>query len=240
MSRLRLNRFLALAGVASRRRCDEIIQAGRVEVDGVRVSEPGIKVDGRHQSVLLDGKPIAVVVSRTYLLNKPRGVLSAAKDARGGRTVLDVAREAGIEERLFPVGRLDKDSYGLILLSNDGDLSYRLTHPRYGVGKRYQVRINLPITKTQMSHFAAGIELSDGKTRPSRIKPLRRRASYEVILHEGRKRQIRRMFESLNRRVIELRRVGMGSLSLGGLAEGEIRPLTKQELSRLKSDVGLR
>ncbi len=239
MSLIRLNRFLALAGVASRRSCDEIIKAGRVKIDGVKVDEPGSKVNDRRQKVTVDDKPVTIVQSITYILNKPTGILSAAKDARGGRTVIDLARDAGIEERLFPVGRLDKDSHGLILLSNDGDLSYRLTHPRFQVEKRYIVRVNLPITKTQMGRFANGLELSDGVTRKCRIRAMRKRATYEVVLLEGRKRQIRRMFESLNRRVVELSRIAMGSIRLDRLEDGEIRPLGQQELAQLKREVGL-
>ena len=240
MSQLRLNRYLALAGVASRRRCDEIIAGGRVAVDGVVVSAPGTKVVTGKNQVTLDGKPLRAAESKSYMLNKPKDVLSAAKDARGGRTVLDLAREADITERLFPVGRLDKDSTGLILLSNDGDLSYRLTHPRYEVDKRYRVRLNLPITQTQMKRFALGIELTDGYTLPCKIRSVHARATYEIAIHEGRKRQIRRMFEALNRRVVELRRIAIGSLALGNLAQGAIRPLSAEELSRLKREVGLR
>jgi 23S rRNA pseudouridine2605 synthase len=237
---VRLNRFLALAGVASRRRCDEIVRSGRVAIDGQRVDDPARSVDPDKQRVTLDGKPLAAVAPCTWLLNKPRGVLSAASDARGGRTVLDLAREAGIEERLYPVGRLDKDSRGLILLSNEGDLALRLTHPRYGVEKTYRVNINLPITATQQRRFAGGLPLEDGTTRPCRIRPLPGRASYEIVIAEGRKRQIRRMFEAMGRRVTDLRRVRLGPLALGALREGELRQLSSAELQRLKQAVGLR
>jgi len=240
LTRLRLNRYLALAGVASRRRSDDLIRAGRVSVDGEKVTSPGTSVDAKRSRVTLDGRRVRPVPPSTYLLNKPRGILSTVSDPRGGRTVLDLAREAGLEGRLYPVGRLDKDSQGLILLSNEGDLAHRLLHPRFGVEKVYRVRINLPITKTQMRFFASGLPLSEGTTKPCRIAALRGRASYRVILTEGRKRQIRRMFECLNRRVIELTRVRLGSLKLGRLPEGEIRPLEKGELAGLKRAVGLR
>ena len=240
MKTVRLNRFLALAGVASRRRCDEIVRSGRVAIGGETVDDPARGVEPAQDRVTLDGKPLAAVAPRTWLLNKPRGVLSAASDARGGRTVLDLAREAGITERLYPVGRLDKDSRGLLLLSNEGDLALRLTHPRYGVEKTYRVSINLPITATQQRRFAAGLPLEDGPTRPCRIRPLPGRANYEVVLAEGRKRQIRRMFEAMGRRVTDLRRVRLGALSLGALREGELRELSGRELQALKRSVGLR
>jgi pseudouridine synthase len=240
LNRIRLNRFLALAGVASRRRCDDIIRAGRVAIDGEVVLSPGLSVDIRRQRVTLDGRALRAVPSASYLLNKPRGVVSSARDSRGGRTVLDLARAAGHDERLFPVGRLDKDSHGLILLSNDGDLAHRLIHPRFGVEKIYRVRVNLPITRTQMRRFAGGLPLSEGRTRPCQIHALPGRAAYRVILAEGRKRQIRRMFECLNRRVIDLQRVGLGPLRLGRLPLGEMRPLSASEQVRLKNAVGLR
>jgi len=237
---IRLNRYLAHAGVGSRRACDDIIKSGRVAVNGKRVDAPGTSINPAKHEVTLDGKPVERVESQTWLLNKPREILSAAKDARGGRTVVDLAREAGITERLYPVGRLDKNSRGLILLSNEGDLAHRLLHPRYGIEKTYRVKINLPVTKTQMRRFKSGIDLEDGRTRPCRIRPQHGRAIYEVVLAEGRKRQIRRMFEALNRRVVDLQRVRMGPVSLGRLKEGEMRPLEPAELLRLKRAVGLR
>jgi 23S rRNA pseudouridine2605 synthase len=226
--------------VASRRRCDEIIRAGRVKVDGSAVTDPALDVEPQRRRVTLDGRALALVAPQTWLLNKPRGILSAASDARGGRTVADLAAAAGIGGRLYPIGRLDKDSRGLILLSNEGDLALRLTHPRYGIEKTYRVRINLPITATQMRQFAAGLPLADGLTQPCRIRPLPGRATYEVVLGEGRKRQLRRMFECLGRRVIDLARVRLGPLGLGGLPEGALRPLSAAELERLKRAVGLR
>ncbi len=239
MSKIRLNRFLALAGAGSRRACDEIIRSGRVFVDGQLCDQPGLSVDPKKQSVSLDGKKMRLEESRVYLLNKPNGVLSTVKDPHGGETVLDLARAQGVAHRVYPVGRLDKKSRGLILLSNDGDLSLRLLHPRYDVEKVYRVRINLPITKSQMWKFSGGVLLSDGKTRPCSIRPLKTRATYEVRLKEGRKRQIRRMFEAMNRRVIDLERIAVGPLKLGRLPEGKLRELERSELRALKEAVGL-
>jgi pseudouridine synthase len=239
VKRYRLNRYLALAGIASRRASDEIIKAGRVKVDGETVLTPGMSVEVSSTGVELDGMRVSLAPSRIYLLNKPAGILSTVKDPHGGKNVLDLARDAGVKERVYPVGRLDKKSRGLLLLSNDGDLSYRLLHPRFKVEKVYEVRINLPITRTQMKRFERGLTLSDGQTSPCKIRALRGRAIYEVTLREGRKRQIRRMFESLQRRVVDLRRVAMGPLKLGGLPEGEIRPLSPNEIAGLKDRLGL-
>ncbi len=239
MSKIRLNRFLALSGAGSRRACDEIIRSGRVFVDAKLCDQPGLSVDPKINVVSLDGKKLRPEKSRVYVLNKPNGILSTVKDPHGGETVLDLARSQGVSQRVYPVGRLDKKSRGLILLSNDGDLSLRLLHPRYDVEKVYRVRINLPITKSQMWKFSGGVALSDGKTRPCSIRPLKARATYEVRLREGRKRQIRRMFEVMNRRVIDLERVAIGPLKLGRLPEGKLRELERSELRALKEAVGL-
>lgn len=226
--------------MASRRRCDEIIRAGRVRVAGETVCDPACGVDPDSAQVSLDGRALALVPTQTWLLHKPRGVLSAASDARGGRTVIDLARAAGIAGRLYPVGRLDKDSRGLLLLTNDGELALRLTHPRYGVEKTYRVRVDLPITAAEQRRFAAGLPLSDGPTRPCRLRPLAGRATYEVVLSEGRQRQIRRMFELLGRRVVDLQRLRLGPLGLGDLPEGALRPLSAAERERLHRAAGLR
>jgi 23S rRNA pseudouridine2605 synthase len=240
LKKIRLNRYLALAGVASRRSCDALIKSGRVRVDGEVIRTPGISVYPNRNKVVFDGKELSAVEPVTYLLNKPKGITSTAHDPGGHQTVLDLAREKGITERVFPVGRLDKKSRGLILLSNEGDLTYRLLHPRYEVEKVYKVKINLPISKAQMKQFASGLELTDGKTRRCHITAKHGYGNYTVILQEGRKRQIRRMFENLGRRVNDLQRVKFGPLPLGNLREGEIRLLSPREMTQLKSTVGLR
>jgi len=239
LNRVRLNRFLAQTGVGSRRACDEIIKAGRVEIDGEICLEPGRSLDPGKQDVKVDGAAVKAEEIRVYLLNKPPGILSTVSDPHGGRTVLDLAREAGVKARIYPVGRLDLKSRGLMILCNDGSLSNRIIHPRYGVEKVYRARINLPITQTQMKRFKAGLALEDGRTQPCGIRELRGRAIYEVRLREGRKRQIRRMFEVLNRKVLDLERVAIGPLRLEGLREGEMRELRGEELRRLKEAVGL-
>lgn len=226
--------------MASRRRCDEIVRAGRVAVDGRPVRDPALAVDAEAARVTLDGRPLAPSRGETWLLNKPAGVLSAASDARGGRTVIDLARAAGVKARLYPVGRLDRDSRGLLLLSNEGELALRLTHPRYGVEKAYRARLDAPLDPAGERRFAAGLELADGPTRPCRLRALPGRARYAVVLAEGRKRQIRRMFECLGRTVLDLQRVRLGPLRLGDLPEGALRPLSAAERERLKRAAGLR
>lgn len=209
-------------------------------VDGQPTRDPALAVDEERASVTLDGRPLQLRRGETWLLNKPVGVLSAASDARGGRTVIDLARAAGVTARLYPVGRLDRDSRGLLLLSNEGELALRLTHPRYGVEKVYRARLDAPLDAAGEQRFAAGLELADGPTRPCRLRVLAGRARYEVVLAEGRKRQIRRMFEALGRAVLDLQRVRLGPLSLGALPEGALRPLSESERERLKRAAGLR
>jgi 23S rRNA pseudouridine2605 synthase len=225
--------------VASRRGSDAIIQAGRVQVDGQPVADPARQVDPERQRVAVDGKQIALERQLLYLLNKPVGILSAARDARGGVTVIDLARRAGIAERLYPVGRLDKDSRGLVLLSNEGELAYRLTHPRYAVAKIYQVRLDRAIDEAQRRRFSLGLPLEEGLTAPCDIAPLPGAARYRIVLREGRKRQIRRMFALLERRVLDLQRTAIGPLRLGRLPEGALRPASEAETRGLQRAVGL-
>lgn len=209
-------------------------------VDGQPTRDPALGVDEARARVTLDGRPLQLLRGETWLLNKPVGVLSAASDARGGRTVIDLARAAGVRTRLYPVGRLDRDSRGLLLLSNEGELALRLTHPRYGVEKVYRARLDAPLDAAGERRFAAGLELADGPTRPCRLRALAGTARYEIVLAEGRKRQIRRMFEALGRSVLDLQRVRLGPLSLGDLPEGALRPLSASERERLKRAAGLR
>jgi 23S rRNA pseudouridine2605 synthase len=230
---MRLVKYVAHAGAASRRAAERLIADGRVEVDGVRVRDPARDV-GEGSVVTLDGRELAGAEPRvTYALNKPVGVVSTARDTHGRPTVVELIGAA--DERLYPVGRLDADSEGLILLTNDGELANRLTHPRYEVPKTYRARIaDPPIGAEALQRLRAGVTLQDGTTAPARV----RRAGKDVIeltIHEGRNRQVRRMCAAVGHEVLELRRVAFGPLQLGELAPGEHRRLSPAEVERLRS-----
>lgn len=240
-SSMRLNRFLALAGVASRRAVELIIREGRITIDGLTVSDPAVQVSVQAADVKLDGKRIQLTPAVTYMMNKPRGIVSTAHDPHGATTVIQLVQRSGINHRLYPVGRLDKNSHGLLLLSNDGELAFRLMHPRYHIAKTYDVVLDRALTATQLVLFAQGLHLEDGMTAACRIEPLQSaRPTYRIVLFEGRKRQIRRMFEVFFRKVLDLNRISIGPLSLGNLAEGGIKLLQPREVNSLYRAVGLR
>jgi 23S rRNA pseudouridine2605 synthase len=228
---VRLSRYLAHAGVSSRRRAETLIAAGRVEVDGELVTDPARDVDERSE-VRVDGDRVAPEARETWLLNKPSGVVSTAREP-GRRKAVTELIDTGA--RLYPVGRLDADSTGLILLSNDGELANRLTHPRYEVPKTYRVTLLRPVSEPDLERLRQGVELEDGRTAPAKV---RRGAEklIEITIHEGRNRQVRRMVEAIGNEVVGLVRVRFGSLGLGSLAEGEARRLGDEELKRLWED----
>jgi 23S rRNA pseudouridine2605 synthase len=230
---LRLAKYLAHAGVASRRRAETLIAAGRVSVDGQTVLDPARDV-GPCDSVAVDGTELAGPEPRVlYALHKPVGVLSTARDTHGRPTVLDMIPDAGA--RLYPVGRLDADSSGLILLSNDGELANRLTHPRFEVPKTYRVKVRgAPISASAIARLRGGVELADGPSAPAQV---RRAAAdeIEITIHEGRNRQVRRMCEAVGHPVISLVRVGFGPLSLADLPSGAHRRLSEDEVAALRA-----
>jgi 23S rRNA pseudouridine2605 synthase len=236
----RLQRFLARAGLASRRKCEEMITAGRVRVNGSTVTVLGTQVDPQHDVIEVDGQPVQVSAARVYLLlNKPAGYLSTARDSRGRPTVLDLVAST---TRLYPVGRLDLDSEGLLLLTNDGELAQRLVHPRFEHEKEYHVCAEGRPTARTLQRLREGIELEDGFTWPAQVDELREDQGctwLRFVIHEGRKRQLRRMCAAVGHPVRRLIRVRMGLLSLGDLASGEHRALTADELKRLKQAAGL-
>jgi 23S rRNA pseudouridine2605 synthase len=220
---VRLNAFLARAGVASRRGADGLIKAGRVTVNG----EPGqlntfVETGDR---VELDGEPVAPQALAYVLLHKPAGVVTTARDPQGRPTVVDLV---GHPARVVPVGRLDADTTGLLLLTNDGPLAHRLAHPRYGVEKVYVADVVGDPDEATIRRLAAGIELEDGPTSPARVRRLGR-GRVELGLHEGRNRQVRRMLEAVGHPVRRLHRSRYAGLDLRGLAEGEWRELTPEE-----------
>jgi 23S rRNA pseudouridine2605 synthase len=230
---MRLVKYLAHSGVASRRAAETMIAAGRVSLDGELVTDPARDV-GEAAQVCVDGRPLSGPERRaTYALHKPVGVLSTAKDTHGRATVLDLLPDEGL--RLYPVGRLDADSSGLILLSNDGELANRLTHPSFEVPKTYRARLaGRAVNADAVARLRKGVVLDDGPTAAAQVRRIGEH-ELELTIHEGRNRQVRRMIAAVGYQVLELRRVRFGPLRLGGLKQGEHRRLSEQELRALRA-----
>lgn len=232
-SGVRLQKFLAEAGLGSRRRCEKLIEDGRVEVNGQRAFL-GDRVDPDRDRVTVDGIPVRAGEEKKYfLLNKPPGYITTVKDPRGRPTVMDLVREEG---RLFPVGRLDRDTRGLLLITNDGYLAHRLLHPSRGVEKTYLVEAEGYLTPQALARLRKGVRLEEGMTAPAKVRVLAKkgdRCLLEFRIHEGKKRQIRRMCAAVGLRVKDLVRTRFGPLDLRGLREGEYRPLTPEEVREL-------
>jgi 23S rRNA pseudouridine2605 synthase len=230
---MRLAKYLAAAGVASRRASERIVRDGRVAVGGVIVTDPARDV-GPQDDVSLDGRPLSPEHERVvYAVNKPAGVVSTARDTHGRRTIVSLIPDAGL--RLYPVGRLDADTTGLILLTNDGELAHRLTHPSFEVPKTYLATVaNAPVGEDAVRALRGGVELEDGPSAPARVRRLAP-DTLEITIHEGRKRQVRRMCEAVGHRVSRLERIGFGPLELGDLKPGACRSLSEAELNALAS-----
>jgi 23S rRNA pseudouridine2605 synthase len=227
---VRLAKFLAHAGVASRRAAERLVAAGRVSVAGEVVSDPARDVDER-SAVSVDGVAVTTEPVEVHVLHKPAGVVSTAADTHGRPNVCDLIES---NARLYPVGRLDADTTGLILLTNDGELANRLTHPRYGVEKTYRARVRpARVSERALGALRAGVELDDGRTAPARVSQLRP-GLLEITITEGRKRQVRRMCEAVGHRVETLQRVAFAGLELGRLAIGSHRRLAPGEVERLR------
>ena len=238
---VRLQKVLAAAGVGSRRHCEEMIADGRVEVDGEVVRRFGARVDPRRQVIRVDGRRIPAREDLVYLaLNKPAGVLTTMSDPRGRPTIADFLGD--YDERLFHVGRLDYDTEGLMLLTNDGELAHRLAHPRYGVLKTYLADVAGPLPRDLGRQLTTGIELSDGVATADRFRVVERagdRALVEITLHEGRKHIVRRMLAEAGHPVSRLVRTHVGPVALGSLRPGTTRRLTAREIGDLYAAVGL-
>jgi 23S rRNA pseudouridine2605 synthase len=237
MSTQPIIRLLTASGTGSRRRVTALIKSGSVTVNGNVVESFNHPVDPASDSIAVDGVPVAVSAGRhVYLmLNKPKGVVSTSRGEKGERTVLDLIPEEYRGIRLYPVGRLDKDSTGLILLTNDGDVTLRLTHPRFEQEKEYLVRVEGKLRTEDRLKLEKGIDLDDGRTSPARVKSTGQAPyAYSVTIHEGKKRQIRRMFASLGYTVLDLKRVRFGGLALSGLGEGRVRELTRAETDLIR------
>jgi 23S rRNA pseudouridine2605 synthase len=230
---MRLAKYLAHAGVASRRASETIIADGRVTVDGAVITDPARDVDDS-KVVKVDGRRVKTAghAHVVYLLNKPAGVVSTVKDPQGRRTVVSLIPS---EERLYPVGRLDYDTTGLILLTNDGDLAHRMTHPSFEVPRTYRARVaNAPVNEPAMRSLRDGVELEDGVTAPAKVRRISSN-HLELTIHEGRKRQVKRMLEEVGHPVRSLERVAFGPLRLGSLGIGEFRELKPAEIEQLRS-----
>ncbi len=240
---MRLQKYLAMAGVASRRASEELIKRGKVTVNGQIVTVLGTKVDPQKDKVYVDKKPVHVREKFLYLLlYKPSSFITSVKDPQNRPTIMELIPE--IRERVFPVGRLDLDTEGLLLLTNDGKLAYRLTHPKYKVNKRYLVETKGVPSFSKLKQLEEGVPLEDGMTYPAEVKLLKasrnkNRAVLEIEIHEGRKRQVKRMFNHIGFPVTKLKRTHLSFLNLEGLKKGQYRNLTDDEIQKLKEKVEL-
>ena len=228
----RLQKVLAKAGVASRRRAEELIRQGKVRVDGKVVTEMGTKVDPETQNIECEGVALVSREEKVYiLLHKPTGYLSTVDDPQGRPIVTDLLKN--IKERVYPVGRLDLNTEGALLLTNDGELSQKILHPSHEVNKTYVAKVKGVPGKKKLDALSKGIELEGRKTWPARIKVLKTEAQstvIQIIIHEGRKRQVRKMFEAIGHPVLALKRTAYGQLELGGLGPGKYRFLTPRDI----------
>lgn len=233
----RLQKVMARAGIASRRRCEEMISSGIVKVNGKVVTELGTKVDPYRDKIVVAGDPLILNSRKRYILMyKPRGYITTLSDEKGRKKVTDLLR--GVPERVYPVGRLDYDSEGLLLLTNDGDLTFALTHPRHRVPKTYLARVTGVPETAKLEQMAKGLVLEDGLTAPARVRLLESRegnALLEITIHEGRKRQVRRMCEYIGHPVLRLKRTRFGNLSIENMRPGQYRHLTGEEVKCLKA-----
>ncbi len=228
---MRLAKFLAHGGVASRRNAELIVAKGRVTVGGDVVTDPALDV-GDEDDVRVDGSPVAAEPREVWAVNKPAGVVSTAREPGSRRAVVELVAS---EARLYPVGRLDTDSTGLLLLTNDGELANRLTHPRYEVPKAYRAELRRPPSEADLERLRRGVELDDGPTAPAQVRRLGEQ-EIEIVLREGRNRQVRRMVETIGNAVAALRRVRFGPVELGSLPPGRARRLSEEEVARLWED----
>jgi len=242
----RINKYIAEAGVCSRRRADEMVSNGRVTLNGETVKEPGVKIDPAKDEVCLDGKKLNLCRRFVYvMLNKPVGCVTTAFDQFGRKTVMDFIRGIGV--RVFPVGRLDYNTSGLLLLTNDGDFTNKITHPKHKIEKTYIVTLNSPPKEDDLEKLRRGVIITGGnsktafKTAAAKVKMLSSEEKYsvlEITICEGRNRQIRKMCEALNLSVISLHRTKIGALALNGLKSGAYRYLTETDIRKLTQPIG--
>jgi 23S rRNA pseudouridine2605 synthase len=230
----RINKYLAHAGLGSRRHCEELIRAGRVTIDGAPVRELATRVE-QGQTVWVDGRPVAPERNVYWLVNKPRGYLCTNRDPGGRPRAVDLLPH--VPERVYTVGRLDEDSEGLLLMTNDGELAHRLMHPRFGVNKTYLVQVAGTPQRSDVQRLLEGVWLAEGKVRAHGVKRVRSQGDstwLRIVLREGKNREIRRMLARLEHKVMRLQRVAIGPVMLGRLKPGRARPLTSSELRLLR------
>ena len=236
---MRINKFLAECGIASRRNCETLVTAGRVKVNGKTVTMLATDVDPELDLVSVDEKPVKPIARHLYLaLNKPKGYVCTTNDEFGRKTVMDFFEGKYPGKRIFPVGRLDYDTEGLLILTTDGDLSNRLMHPRNEIPKTYVAKIEGEIAESDLNKLRQGVKLDGVKTKKCKVRLLGTEnnvSRVEVVITEGRNRQVRRMFESINRDVIFLKRTAIGDIKLGGLYRGNFRELKENEIEYLKN-----
>jgi 23S rRNA pseudouridine2605 synthase len=238
--KIRINKYLSSIGIASRRKVDQLLRQGQIEVNGQILTKPGIKIDPAKDKIRVSGEDVKYQPEFVYIaLNKPKSVLSTTFDATNRKTVVDLVEST---RSLYPVGRLDQDSHGLILLTNDGELAHRLTHPKFHIDKTYLVLVQGGVLEEQLEKLRNGILLKDGKTAPAKVKIeyfKDNRTLLEFIIQEGKYRQIRRMCGAVGLEVVDLKRLAMGPIKIGSLEVGESRVLKEAEIKALKMAVSL-
>lgn len=233
---MRLNKYIAQAGIASRRKADELILNGNVKINGLSVRELGTDVkDG--DVVEVNGNRIEAEAKKVYIaLNKPLGYVTTSSDEKDRATVLDLVTD--VPERIFPVGRLDYNTSGLLILTNDGDLAYRLTHPKHHIYKTYRAVVQGIVSNERLAKLRKGVDIGGFVTSPAQVKVIKqqeRRALVEISIYEGKNRQVRKMFAAVGNKVLELERIAIGDIRLGRLMEGHYRKLTREEIEYLKN-----
>jgi 23S rRNA pseudouridine2605 synthase len=236
---IRINRYISMCGVASRRKADEMLLAGKVVVDRKIVSDLGTKIDPARNKVFVEGKQITPVLDYVYLvMNKPKDTITTLSDERGRTTVMSLIRT---NRRVYPIGRLDRNTTGVLLFTNDGDFAHRLMHPKFEIPKSYQATLDKVVSHEHVEQLRKGVRLEDGMTAPADVFVLRggRGKEIGIVIHEGRNRQVRTMFEKLGYDVLKLDRVAYGPITKEGLGRGETRSLTRSEVRGLKRLAGL-
>jgi len=236
---VRLNKFLSTAGVSSRRKADEMIEEGRVRVNGQVITSLGTKIDPAKDKIFVNEKQVVLLDEPVYIIfNKPKDAITTSKDERGRSTVMDFVKA---KERVYPIGRLDRNTTGVLLLTNDGEFANRMMHPRHGVEKAYKVTLDKPLVAEDAGRLRNGIRLSDGKTSPAKVHPIPggKNKVVGIVIHEGRNRQVHRMFESLGYIVEKLDRVAYAEVTYEGVPRGRWRYLSKAEIRKLKAIAGM-